>query len=265
LCLGTSRNLPSGLKALRPPYDPDDLANKIEVNNAVQPCVDAMITNIDGTGFEIVQNDQSQVKVNEQQKQKLTAFFAQPWPGISFMTMRKQLRRDVEYTGNAYIEVIRNLDAVQDQAITPEELIDNLNEVTGLEMEAATPDERMDRTLEKQATMYGDDSSIEGYLPGGQAGGGGVKESLGNSGGAYSAYKRQLQATAKARRRANGANGANGRNPMEHGGHKVFPNRSDTLTKALRQAKGGEEPQPAALRARARSRLRRYRQAPLDQ
>ena len=45
------------------------------------------------------------------QKQKaarIKSFFDEPWPQTSFLTIRRELRRDLETTGNAYIEVLRN-------------------------------------------------------------------------------------------------------------------------------------------------------------
>ena len=45
---------------------------------------------------------------DDTQIEALKEFFDQPWPGVSFTTIRKELRRDVERTGNAYLEVLRN-------------------------------------------------------------------------------------------------------------------------------------------------------------
>lgn len=39
---------------------------------------------------------------------RIKAFFDEPYPGVSFMTMRKWLRENLETTGNAYIEIIRD-------------------------------------------------------------------------------------------------------------------------------------------------------------
>ncbi len=38
----------------------------------------------------------------------LEGFFKEPWPGMSFTTLRRELRVDEERTGNAYMEVLRN-------------------------------------------------------------------------------------------------------------------------------------------------------------
>ncbi len=94
---------------LAPPFDLKLLKRLCQENNALQPCIEAMVTNIDGTGFEFIADD---MKPEEQDTDEgandLWDFFGEPWPGESFVTIRKQVRRDVEQTGNGYIEVIRN-------------------------------------------------------------------------------------------------------------------------------------------------------------
>ena len=99
--------------ALRPPYDCDQLADAIEQNNTLEPCLSAMVTNVDGTGFEIVIDENVPDRALSE-SQKLTAFFSQPWPKTSFLSIRKQLRRDNEATGNAYLEgeiaLVRRID-----------------------------------------------------------------------------------------------------------------------------------------------------------
>lgn len=96
--------------ALRPPYEPDRLAELVEQNNTLQSCIDAMVTNVDGTGYEVIEDEDSEQAIPDTVAVALKKFFEQPWPGTTFMSLRKQLRRDLETTGNAYIEVIRNLE-----------------------------------------------------------------------------------------------------------------------------------------------------------
>jgi PBSX family phage portal protein len=43
-------------------------------------------------------------------KTGLEEFFREAWPGQSFMTTRRKLRRDLEVLGNGYLEVLRNLE-----------------------------------------------------------------------------------------------------------------------------------------------------------
>src|SRR6266536_1666575 len=72
--------------ALRPPYMPDQMAALVESNNALQPCIDAIVTNVDGTGFEVVAaEDVEEESVPEDLTIRLKKFFEQPWPNVSFL------------------------------------------------------------------------------------------------------------------------------------------------------------------------------------
>jgi PBSX family phage portal protein len=105
-------NGPRDIGAIQPPYDLWRLDRLAQENNALGPCVEAMVTNIDGTGFDIVPDTMDSKDKGESDSdakvKELWEFFAEPWPGVSFATMRKDLRRDLERTGNAYLEVLRN-------------------------------------------------------------------------------------------------------------------------------------------------------------
>lgn len=48
--------------------------------------------------------------IDQTQKMELEAFFNEPYPEVSFITIRRQLRYDIETTGNGYLEVLRNLE-----------------------------------------------------------------------------------------------------------------------------------------------------------
>jgi len=191
---------------LSPPYDPKQLEELALTNNALGPCIDAMVANVDGTGYSIEvegaeEDDDETVgdkvstanekggdlgkrtkpgqlegtddgdtlpipakkadppqqapmaqmpppkgfkvkysdptgdpvnehgrtpaeqEIHEEQEKirkdkakaeadakiaKVEEFFAEVWPGESFTTVRKKLRRDQEITGNAYLEALRN-------------------------------------------------------------------------------------------------------------------------------------------------------------
>lgn len=98
--------------AIKPPYDPDKLSVLVEENNALGPCIEAMITNVDGTGFEVIADEDAAGTVESYDgiTSKLKKFFDEPWPRTTFLSLRKRLRRDLETTGNAYVEVIRSLE-----------------------------------------------------------------------------------------------------------------------------------------------------------
>lgn len=96
---------------IKPPYDFWRLEDLVFQNNALGPCVDAMVANIDGTGFSLNFDGKPEAELQEADKailDRIKEFFDEPFPGMSFTTMRARLRRDLEVTGNAYLEVLRN-------------------------------------------------------------------------------------------------------------------------------------------------------------
>lgn len=92
------------ISIIQPPINPLTLEKLVQHNNALGPCIEAMITNIDGTGHEILFNDDADATV----AQDVKAFFKEPWPGESFSKQRKDLRKDLETLGYGMLEVIRN-------------------------------------------------------------------------------------------------------------------------------------------------------------
>jgi len=92
-----------------PPWDMRRLEYLVNENNALAPCIDAMEVNVDGTGFEFKSQDpEAEDEADDAQIAALKEFFDQPWPGMSFITLRRLLRRDLERTGNAFMEVVRD-------------------------------------------------------------------------------------------------------------------------------------------------------------
>lgn len=102
-----SKDNPTNL-LIEPRFNPSTLMNLVTKNNILAQCINAMEVNIDGTGHNIVSVDEK-AKGNEAEKAKIDAFFQEPYPETSFITIRRNLRFDLEATGNAYLEVIKNL------------------------------------------------------------------------------------------------------------------------------------------------------------
>jgi PBSX family phage portal protein len=95
---------------ITPTYDPVVLSGLVYQNNTLAPLVDAMEINVDGTGYDFERRD-GKPKSDEEKKQEIGYmfdFFDNVYPGKSFITVRRELRRDLETTGNAYMEVIRD-------------------------------------------------------------------------------------------------------------------------------------------------------------
>jgi len=91
---------------LLPPFQPKVLEALCQQNNTLSTCVEAMVVNVHGTGFNIVAYDQDDK--DDPRLDELYAFFGEVFPGVSFLTLRKQVGRDREKSGNGYIEFIRN-------------------------------------------------------------------------------------------------------------------------------------------------------------
>lgn len=102
---------------LEPQFKPGNLFAVASHNNTLLQCVEAMEVNIDGTGHTIqLQPGENEEEATDGKKKKLDPerealeqFFAEPFPGRSMIELRRELRRDIETTGNGYLEVIRNL------------------------------------------------------------------------------------------------------------------------------------------------------------
>jgi PBSX family phage portal protein len=99
---------------VEPPYDKSTLAEFVEYNPVMGPCIEAMKTNIDGTGFDFVEadvpdelKDQHEDEIKAELK-KLKRLFSYCHPILSFIQLRKRLRHDYETTGEMFMEVIRD-------------------------------------------------------------------------------------------------------------------------------------------------------------
>ncbi|QNJ59110.1 capsid portal protein [Vibrio phage vB_ValS_PJ32] len=100
-----------------PRFSPVALSNFAEDSPSLAPCIAAMEINIDGTGFDIVPTDKRDT-TNENGEpieydddpiyKSLVDLFTEPYPGQSLITIRRNLRRDLEQTGNAYLEFLFN-------------------------------------------------------------------------------------------------------------------------------------------------------------
>jgi PBSX family phage portal protein len=98
---------------LRPPYDPKQLSSLSQKNNSLGQMVAAMEVNIDGTGsvIEKAAPDEEDDPLSEDpEKERIEQWFKEPFPRTSFMTLRRETRRDLEIYGYAYMEVLRALD-----------------------------------------------------------------------------------------------------------------------------------------------------------
>ena len=126
---------------IEPTYHPAVLEALVHHNSVLLPLVSAMEVNVPGTGWELVPRDTQAAEdelegpgadASDEERERFDAaaraardaaeaevrrrleevrgFFDQPWPGMSWTTVRRKLRRDLHSGGNAYLEVMRDSD-----------------------------------------------------------------------------------------------------------------------------------------------------------
>ncbi|SNS83525.1 MULTISPECIES: hypothetical protein [unclassified Azospirillum] len=94
---------------IEPPFNPRLLEALARQNNALEPCIATLVSQIDSTGHSIEKADGTAPTSGEAAEiAAIQAFFAQPYPGQSWLTMRKALRRDLEVIGWGALEVLRD-------------------------------------------------------------------------------------------------------------------------------------------------------------
>jgi hypothetical protein len=74
----------AGLSLIAPPYPLATLERICQENSAIGPCIDAMETNADATGWVIEPRDEKVDAANDPTVKLLTDFFNEVWPGVSF-------------------------------------------------------------------------------------------------------------------------------------------------------------------------------------
>ena len=90
---------------LQHPYKPQVLEDTVTENSILGQCVEAYMTNIDSTGFDIIPIDPDKVDLKVQQA--AGDFFNEPHPGFDMSSMRRKLRKDIETYGYGAFGVIR--------------------------------------------------------------------------------------------------------------------------------------------------------------
>lgn len=93
---------------IEPPFNLRVLKQLPTENNTLNQLISAMEVNIDGTGLTI--EPRTNIEPNDDYILGIEDFFGETYPGESFVTTRRRIRRDMEATGNGYMEVIRSLD-----------------------------------------------------------------------------------------------------------------------------------------------------------
>jgi PBSX family phage portal protein len=95
---------------LAPPYDPFKLYTIAESSGTLGACIEVMVDNVDGFGHEFqYRGNKSDLDKPEiiNERENLRQFFKRVNETQSFTSLRKELRRDYETTGNSFMEIIR--------------------------------------------------------------------------------------------------------------------------------------------------------------
>jgi len=97
---------------IEPPFDLLTLAMLPEHNSELVQCVEAMEINIEGFGHRFIprykEPSDKEKKAMKEEKIRLENFFSYATVPESFTAFRRKIRNDLETTGNAYFEVLRN-------------------------------------------------------------------------------------------------------------------------------------------------------------
>jgi PBSX family phage portal protein len=109
------------VEVLAPPYNPKQLEALTHNNNTLRPCIDAMLTNVHGTGYSIDPDEAPEFKEDESEESRkkkegelekqisnIEAFFHEPFPGISWNRLRTNLGDNIESIGYGALEMIRS-------------------------------------------------------------------------------------------------------------------------------------------------------------
>lgn len=96
---------------VRHPYNPSKLYVIYEESSILPQCVDAMVKNIDGFGHDLAYKGRAGKESSPavlKEKENVEAFLSKSNEKESFVTIRKEMRTDLEVTGNGYFEIIRD-------------------------------------------------------------------------------------------------------------------------------------------------------------
>jgi len=102
----------SSLTVIEPSFNPLNLSKLPQQSNILLQCIDAMVTNIEGFGYQLAYigeegSDESSEAIAD--KERITGFLASLNSDDDITSVREKLRTDYETFGYAYIELIRDV------------------------------------------------------------------------------------------------------------------------------------------------------------
>lgn len=97
-----------GKIVITPPYSPHHLLRIVERSNMLGPCVEAMVTNVASSGWEVVPVSES-IPVKEEERETLQSFIDSANSEESLIAVNSKITREYESVGYGFLEVIRDL------------------------------------------------------------------------------------------------------------------------------------------------------------
>lgn len=98
-------------RIIEPEYCPTDLICLPGMSSTLGPCIDAMVTNCELTGFSLVFEGKEGKQVSKEakaEKDRIMGLLSYPNPDDPFILIREKLRKDYESIGWAALEVLRD-------------------------------------------------------------------------------------------------------------------------------------------------------------
>lgn len=100
----------NGGTIIKPPYDVGTLKSVVECSSAVQPCISAYVSNVASTGWCVTKDGVEIDPANiPPDAQHIFDLFNEISPGKSLTNLKEEVRVAKEETGNAYLEMVRNV------------------------------------------------------------------------------------------------------------------------------------------------------------
>lgn len=97
---------------LKPPFDPNKMYKIVEDSQILPQCIDAMVQNIHGYGFDFSydgENEEDKITDEEKKERKDAKLFLKKVnENQSFVSLCCEVREDIETIGYSFVEIIRN-------------------------------------------------------------------------------------------------------------------------------------------------------------
>jgi PBSX family phage portal protein len=108
---GGNTNSDGSPRIIEPEYCPSDLISLPGMSSTLSPCIDAMVTNCELTGFSLVYEGKEGKQASKEAKEerdRILGLLSYPNPDEPLIIIREKIRKDYESVGWAALEVTRS-------------------------------------------------------------------------------------------------------------------------------------------------------------